>query len=242
MGVTGKKRVAESFEHKRMKQYMFENLHANNNIKQMELEYNVKSRRADLYGELVDGKKFVTESQNSKISESEIVERTRLYNENGMFELWILNGVSYKRIPRNEDEKFISKEDYEKRRSIISGSSPSLELVFMDLKKSFKLARFRDKSIESQCFDDIKVNIKRICVLKHKENGKNWNNDTTLKIEVKDIISRLEKKYGFFLPYNLMRWRKKALKIRKVGFMLDENRLFKDQILINVKDHSNCIR
>lgn len=68
MGVTHTRRFAESFEHKRMKQYMFENLHANNDIKRLELEYNVKSRRADLYGELLDGKKFVIELQNSKIS------------------------------------------------------------------------------------------------------------------------------------------------------------------------------
>ncbi|MBY8986341.1 MAG: hypothetical protein KGD65_14800 [Candidatus Lokiarchaeota archaeon] len=283
MGVTHKKRVAESFEHKRMKQYMFENLHANNNIKRMELEYNVKSRRADLYGELVDSKKFVIEFQNSKISVAEIVERTKFYNENNMFVLWILNGVSYKRIPQNEDEKYISIEEdrlhrmykgrvyymnmtkqglesfiyplhftkcfdntfkkgifpkyYEKRRSIVCGNSPSLELVFMDPKKSFKLARFRDNSIEQQCFNDIKVNIKRICILTHRERGRDWNLDTTLKIQIRIIISRLEKKYGFFLPYNLMKWRKKALKIRKFGFMLDENRMFKEQILINVVDH-----
>jgi len=103
MSVIGKKRFAESFEHKRMKQYMFENLHAKNNIKRMELEYNVESRRADLYGELMDGKKFVIEFQNSKISVNEIIERTKLYNEKNMFVLWILNGVSYKRTPKNED-------------------------------------------------------------------------------------------------------------------------------------------
>jgi len=111
MGVTGKKRVAESFEHKRMKQYMFENLHANNNIKRMELEYSVECRRADLYGELIDGKKFAIEFQNSKISVAEIVERTKLYNSNGIFVLWILNGVSYKRKPQNEDGKNISIEE-----------------------------------------------------------------------------------------------------------------------------------
>jgi hypothetical protein len=200
MGVTGKKRVAESFEHKRMKQYMFENLHANNSIKKMELEYNVKCRRADLYGELVDGRKFAIEFQNSKISVTEIVERTKLYNENDIFVLWILNGISYKRIPQNQDMKNISIEEeklhrmykgrvyymnmskqglesfiyplhftkcfdntfkkgifpkyYAKKRSIVCGSSPSLELAFMDPKKSIKLARFRDKSIESQCYND----------------------------------------------------------------------------------------
>ena len=78
----------------------------------------------------------------------------------------------------------------------------------MNKKKSFKLARFRDKSIEQQCFDDIRVNIKRMCVLKHRERGRNWNRETSLKIQVKTIISRLEKKYGYFLPYNLMKWRK----------------------------------
>ena len=111
MGVTGKKRVAESFEHKRMKQYMFENLHANNNIKRMELEYNVECRRADLYGELTNGRKFAIEFQNSKISVAEIVDRTKLYNENGIFVLWILNGISYKRTPQNEDGKNISIEE-----------------------------------------------------------------------------------------------------------------------------------
>lgn len=111
MGVTGKKRVAESFEYMRMKQYMFENLHANNNIKRMELEYNVECRRADLYGELRDGRKFTMEFQNSKISVEEIVKRTKFYNQNGIFVLWILNGISYKRIPHNEDGKNISIEE-----------------------------------------------------------------------------------------------------------------------------------
>jgi len=100
MGTTVKKRVAESFEHKMMKQYMFENLRANNSIKRMELEYNVECRRADLYGELTNGKKFAIVFQNSKISVAEIVERTKLYNENGIFVLWILNGISYNRIPQ----------------------------------------------------------------------------------------------------------------------------------------------
>jgi hypothetical protein len=79
--------------------------------------------------------------------------------------------------------------------------------------------------------------IKRLCVLKHKELGRNWNHDTTLKIPIREIISRIEHKYGFFLPYNIMKWRKKGLKIRRFGLMLDENRLFKEQILINVADH-----
>jgi len=128
---------------------------------------------------------------------------------------------------------------YAKRRSIVCGSSPSLELVFMDPKKSFKLARFRDKSIEQQCIDDIKVIIKRFCVLKQRENKRNWNSETALKIRVRTIISRLERKYGFFLPYNLMKWRKKVLKIRKFGQMLDEDRMFKEQILINIADYFN---
>lgn len=107
MGEVDKKRIAESFEHKMMKQYMFENLHANNNIKRMELEYNVECRRADLYGELADGRKFAIEFQNSKISVAEIVDRIKFYNENGIFRLWILNEVSYKRTPQNEDGKNI---------------------------------------------------------------------------------------------------------------------------------------
>ena len=88
-------RVAESFEHKMMKQYFYENLKSANNIKKMEIEYIVESRRADLYGELTNGKKFVIEFQNSKISVEEIVERTKLYNSKDIYVLWILNGVSY---------------------------------------------------------------------------------------------------------------------------------------------------
>jgi len=57
-----------------------------------------------------------------------------------------------------------------------------------------------------QCFDDIKVIIKRICVLKHRDSVGKWDNETTLKIQVRTIISRLEKKYGFYLPYNLMKY------------------------------------
>jgi len=202
-------RVAESLEHKMMKRYFYENLRNANNVKKMELEYIVESRRADLYGELANGKKFVIEFQNSKISVEEIVERTKLYNSNDMYVLWILNGVRYNKSPKNEDKKIISVEEdklhrmykgrvyymnmtkdglqsaiyplhfttcldekyssgrawtarYTKRKSVICGPTPTLQLVFMESKRSFRLARFKDKNIQWSCVEEIMQIIKGI--------------------------------------------------------------------------------
>ncbi len=47
----------ESIEHMRMKLYFQDNLPNDNNITKIELECMIGNRRADLYGELFDGKK-----------------------------------------------------------------------------------------------------------------------------------------------------------------------------------------
>jgi hypothetical protein len=124
---------------------------------------------------------------------------------------------------------------YAKKRSIVCGSAPSLELVFMDPKKSFKLARFRDYGIEWDCVYDIKLYIKKYCILKRKKCGRSWNKETRINIPLNFIIPKLEKKYGYFLPYNLMK-QKRRLKIKKFGYMLDENRKYKQQISIKISD------
>lgn len=52
-----KEKKLESIEHMRMKLYFQDNLPNDNNITKIELECMIGNRRADLYGELFDGKK-----------------------------------------------------------------------------------------------------------------------------------------------------------------------------------------
>ena len=67
--------------------------------------FTVESRRVELYAELANRKKFVIEFQNVKIDVEEIIERTKLYNENHMCVLWILNEDTYNKNHWNEDKK-----------------------------------------------------------------------------------------------------------------------------------------
>ena len=272
---------SESIEHMRMKLYFQDNLPNDNNITNIELERMIDNRRADLYGELVDGKKFVIEFQHTKISPEELKERTLDYSQKGIFVLWILNGITYNKLPMNQDGVIVTIEEeqlqkmykgrvyymnmtkdglltpvfplhftkyfqykmdgngmmryvrYKKQRSVICGSVPSLELVFTG--KKYRLARFRDINLEWSCIKEINQYITDVCKQKLSKKKKKVE---TLKIPTKDITSHFKNKYGYYMPYNALRW-KKGIKIQKHGYMLDDKNHFREQIEIKIDDFIN---
>ncbi|MFX0022366.1 MAG: competence protein CoiA family protein [Candidatus Hermodarchaeota archaeon] len=84
---------SESFYHKAIKRLFFKFISdSNKKIIEKSLEKYVNNRRADVYFKLNSGEEIVIEVQNSKISVKEIIERTKHYNNAGMYVLWILYG------------------------------------------------------------------------------------------------------------------------------------------------------
>jgi len=84
---------SESFYHKKVKQLVHNSILQNSiNIAESTTEKYFKTRRADIYFKFKDNKRIVVEVQNSNISITEIIERTKEYNNQGIYVLWILNG------------------------------------------------------------------------------------------------------------------------------------------------------
>jgi len=96
-------RESESFEHLRIKEYFCENLPLDNEIDEIKKEYAIGNRKADVYCKLVNGKEIVVEIQHSMILTKDLLQRTKEYNENNCYVLWVFNGSSFERYPKIED-------------------------------------------------------------------------------------------------------------------------------------------
>ncbi len=98
----------ETIEHKVMKAYWYVMFPKFNPVSMKKLEYKIGDQIADMYFILRDGKKVVIECQNSQISRSKLIERTKNYTKKNIYVLWIFNGhgkcVSNEKNPKNEDE------------------------------------------------------------------------------------------------------------------------------------------
>jgi len=97
-----KKKEAESIEHLKIKEYLSRTLPLDNDITTIIEEYYIGDRIADIYCELSNGKKVVIEVQHSMILAKNLIQRTKKYNENDCHVLWVFNGSSFDRLPRNE--------------------------------------------------------------------------------------------------------------------------------------------
>ncbi|MFX1589445.1 MAG: competence protein CoiA family protein [Promethearchaeota archaeon] len=108
-------KFSESIEHIKIKKYLYDNIPIVNSIKIIEQEYRIGDQIIDLFVELEDGKKIAIEIQHSKIYKNDLLNRTRNYNQKGIFVLWILNGNGpyYYRIPKNEQGVIISSSERE---------------------------------------------------------------------------------------------------------------------------------
>jgi len=94
--------VSESFEHLRIKEYLYENLPLDNEIEIIIKEHPIGNRRADIYCKLFNGKEIVVEIQHSVILAKDLLQRTKEYNEHNCFVLWLFNGSSFERLPKIE--------------------------------------------------------------------------------------------------------------------------------------------
>lgn len=99
----------ETINHLLIKKYFYDNIPLENDLSSIELEVKIGNRIADVYIELKNGKKVIIEIQHSKISKSELIQRTKEYNKYGIHVLWILDGDGpYNRKPINEDGLIIT--------------------------------------------------------------------------------------------------------------------------------------
>jgi len=98
-----KKNEAESFEHLRIKEHFYTFLPLDNKIDVLKKEYPIGDRIADVFCKLSNGKKIVVEIQHSMILVKDLIQRTKEYNENNCFVLWVFNGSSFERNPKIED-------------------------------------------------------------------------------------------------------------------------------------------
>ncbi len=99
---------SETINHLVLKKFFYDNLSVYNEINNIQQEIKIGNRIADIYVELKNGKKIVIEIQHSKISSSEIIQRTKEYNQEGDFVLWVLEGKGFDRKPKNEDWVYTS--------------------------------------------------------------------------------------------------------------------------------------
>lgn len=83
---------AESWIHKILKKLLYQKIYENNDIVEYSLEKYFGNRFADIYFRLINNQEIVIEIQNSAITVKEIINRTKDYNQKGIYVLWILHG------------------------------------------------------------------------------------------------------------------------------------------------------
>ncbi|MFX0059945.1 MAG: competence protein CoiA family protein [Candidatus Hodarchaeota archaeon] len=104
---------AESHFHRTIKLLLYKYIYEYNNaIIERSLEKHYGNRIADIYFKCENGQEIVVEIQNSKISASEIIQRSKDYNKKGIYVLWILYGegncVGARKYPKDSKEIKIS--------------------------------------------------------------------------------------------------------------------------------------
>ncbi len=121
---------------------------------------------------------------------------------------------------------------YKDKRSTVTGSIPSLKILCVEY-KGYKLARLMDKHVSSLCTEQVVRSLREYC---YKTNIKSEIDDKFLRIPLKSIISSVEKRFGFFLPYLIL---KKSNKIKKIKIerILDNDYKVQDVILIRTSDY-----
>ena len=87
-----KPKYSETIDHLLIKKFFYDNLPVVNEIKTIEQEIKIGNRIADVYLELKDGKQIVIEIQHSQIKTADYVQRTKEYNQKGIYVLWVLDG------------------------------------------------------------------------------------------------------------------------------------------------------
>ncbi|UCC19247.1 MAG: hypothetical protein JSV62_14265 [Promethearchaeota archaeon] len=121
---------------------------------------------------------------------------------------------------------------YKDKRSIVLGKIPNYKILNIEL-KGYKIARFSDKHVSVLCTEQIIQRIKEICKTSLL-NGRSIKDK--IKIPISSIISKLRNRYGFHLPYILL---KKSNKVKTVSFdkSFNSNYDIEDEITVNLFDY-----
>ncbi len=94
----------ESIYHITAKNFVYSTL-PKSNIELISLEKRIENRRAEIFIKYLNGKRVAIEVQNSYIRVGDLIQRTKDYNKQGIYVLWILNGegpcVASKKYPQN---------------------------------------------------------------------------------------------------------------------------------------------
>ena len=121
---------------------------------------------------------------------------------------------------------------YKDKRSTVVGMIPSLKILCVEY-KGYKLARFMDKHVSPSCTDQINNSIREYF---YKNVAKKDIENGILQIPIKSLISSVEKRFGFFLPYLILKKSRKIKKI-KVEKVLDDKYAIQDVISIKISDY-----
>jgi competence CoiA-like predicted nuclease len=191
----------------------------------------------------LDGKSFNRRLQNQegiRISELEFVLH-KLYNERVYYlnveSTELSSGVySLSYVPYFNIKDIIYKKKSLSKRSVYYQQIQNLKLKCISHK--YKLAMFEDVSIRSLCEQEIYQFLKYCC--KERDMQRLRRKNGVLIIPVANIVSFLEKKYGFYLVYDVLKNSKsedRKLKIARMGFMKDKENEIRECVKIYLTDY-----
>ena len=121
---------------------------------------------------------------------------------------------------------------YRDKRSAILSRIPNYKILCVDI-NGYKLARFTDKHLSVLCTQEINSIITTHCKAVLAERS---DVPEIIKIPLRQIISQLKDRYGFHLPYLLL---KKSQNIRKVNIekTFDEEYNIYEIIRVKISDY-----
>ena len=117
---------------------------------------------------------------------------------------------------------------YRKIKSTVVGNIPNFKIICVDY-KGYKLARFMDKHVSILCVEEINRFLRDLC---RKSSRKKNKKDAVLKIPINSIISSIEKRFGYYLPYIIL---KKSNKVKKIKIRKEIDKSYNIQEFIMVK-------
>ena len=161
----------------------------NDNIRDIRLEVRRGNRIPDLSLILNADQKIAVEYQNSRSNSKKIIPRTKDLNKNGFYVLWVQNGRTYGKLPKNSEDIMVYSEERELHK-LNRGRVYYLNISEMGLESMLYELHFERNYGK-------KNSLKKIAFI---------------KIKMSEIVADLKEKFGTQLPYNLLRFEKKWLK------------------------------
>ncbi|MFW9972560.1 MAG: competence protein CoiA family protein [Candidatus Odinarchaeota archaeon] len=134
---------------------------------------------------------------------------------------------------KKSDYNYLGYDKYYKDKcSGILGKIPSYKIICINV-KGYKLARFTDKHVGSNCTEQIIKAIREVCQ-KYLVKGKACQEE--IEIPISSIISKVKNRYGIHLPHLLL---KNSSKIKNVSLekVFDKNYNISEFIKVKISDY-----